>query len=182
MSTSKLLVDVRCVGRTTFDHQCFRPVVEVIASMPMCTEHRAAVHAEMLRRPKTADQAPPRVERVRQPLPQSVVYYLGDPDSQLVKIGTSTKLKARMATIRVTRRGVVLLATEPGTFTTENTRHRQFRSHQAPLAGEREWFRKTPLLLEHIARLRSTHGILCPGGPVHPSWVAPVRHHLRAAS
>lgn len=182
MSTDKLLVDMNCVGRTTFDHRCFRPVVEVIATMPMCSEHRAAVHTEVLRRPETADHTAVRTEQVRRSAPQSVVYYLGDPDSQLVKIGTSTKLKARLAVIRMPRPKVLLLATEPGTYTTENTRHRQFRSHQAPLPGEREWFRKTPLLMEHIARLRSTHGILCPGSPVPGSWIAPVRRHLRAAS
>lgn len=106
----------------------------------------------------------------------SVVYYLGDPDSQLVKIGTSTALKNRIYALRFGRPRVILLATEPGSYPLERARHYEFRTMRAPLlTGETEWFRKTPQLMEHVGQLRQVHGILCPGRPIYRSWVAPLR-------
>lgn len=106
----------------------------------------------------------------------AVVYYVGDPDSQLVKIGTSTALKRRLSSFRRARPRALLLATEPGTYPLERSRKYQFRASQEPLAsGETEWFRKTPYLMAHIGDLRLEHGIICPGSAIYPSWVAPLR-------
>lgn len=106
----------------------------------------------------------------------AVVYYVGDPDSQLVKIGTSTGLKMRVGTFRKKRPGAILLATEPGTYPLETQRHHQFGAAREWLpSGETEWYRKTPLLMAHIGLMRQTYGIICPGRPIYDSWVAPLR-------
>ncbi len=106
----------------------------------------------------------------------AVVYYLGNPESQLVKIGTSTNLRHRIATLRIERPQLVLLATEPGTYPTERKRHHQFRHLREWMpTGEREWFRKVPLLMDHIGQIRLRHGIISPGSHVWLDMVAPLR-------
>lgn len=107
----------------------------------------------------------------------AVVYYLGNPDTRLVKIGTTTRLRQRMYDLTYLRPNLLVLATEPGTYPLETRRKRQFRFLNEPLPnGETEWFRKAPILMEHVGAVRLKYGILCPGGaPVFESWIAPLR-------
>ena len=113
----------------------------------------------------------------------AVVYYLGDPDTQLVKIGTTKKLRTRVRKIRDRGRPrVLLLATEPGWYALERLRHKEYARWNVDLGtGEREWFTKAPLLMRHITETRYRHGILCPGWPIEFALIAPVRRHLAAA-
>lgn len=76
-----------------------------------------------------------------------VVYYvlIGD----VMKIGTSTNLRARMLTYPPHRR---LLATEPGGRDVEAQRHREY-SHL--LTAGREWFRFEQDLAEWVQGLRA---------------------------
>ena len=128
---------------------------------PRCRFHPLLARSEAV--------APVRVE-------ESVVYYLGDPDTQLVKIGTSTALRSRIQTISVCRPRLLLLATEPGTYPLERRRHRQFKTLNQPLSnGETEWFRKAPMLMDHIGDLRRDYGIISAGRPVESWMIAPYR-------
>jgi hypothetical protein len=103
----------------------------------------------------------------------SFVYYVGDPDSQLIKIGTSTGINTRLSAIRKRRPGALLLAAEPGSYSAESLRHREFAEIRKPLAtGEREWFRKEPLLMRHVNEVRAKYGI---PESVRSSWVAGVK-------
>lgn len=150
-----------CAGRTPDGGSCPWSASCTIGTVPLCRHHRDLVIKEVGY--TTGDGL-------------AVVYYIGDPDAQLVKIGTSTALKKRLTTIRKTRPRALLLATEPGAYGVEAQRHSQFRAaQQISAAGEREWFRKTPLLMEHVAQLRSEHGVLCPGPALSSRWIAPVR-------
>jgi len=108
---------------------------------------------------------------------QAVVYYIGNPDTQLIKIGTTTRLRQRMYDLTYRRPNLLVLATEPGTYPLETRRKRQFRSLNEPLPnGETEWFRKAPLLMQHVGETRLKYGIICPGGPkLFESWIAPLR-------
>jgi hypothetical protein len=47
-----------------------------------------------------------------------------------------------------------ILAVEPGSYTLEKQRHRQFAAAHA----YREWFHPTPELLTHVQALRELHG------------------------
>lgn len=74
-----------------------------------------------------------------------VVYYLRRGD--LIKIGWSGNLKARMRTLRPDE----LLAVEPGCMHIETGRHHQFATHRLPNTGDGdEWFSPAPELLGHI--------------------------------
>lgn len=81
-------------------------------------------------------QAPARLVR-------PVVYYVRFADR--VKIGTTTDLKQRLATVPHDE----LLATEPGDRTLEAERHHQFREYRIT----REWFRYAGRLRDHITAL-----------------------------
>lgn len=113
----------------------------------------------------------------------AIVYYLGDPVSQLVKIGTTTKLRQRMKSIRKVRPRTLVLATEPGGYDVEAQRHGEWRRLNVPMeSGEREWFRRDPLLMAWITETRHRHGIICPGYPIEFGVIAPVRRHLASPS
>jgi hypothetical protein len=108
----------------------------------------------------------------------NVVYYIGNPDTQLVKIGTTSDLRQRMYDLTYRRPNLLLLATEPGTYPLETKRKRQFKMLNEPMvSGETEWFRKAPLLMEHIGKIRIEYGILCPGRTprLFDNWIAPLR-------
>ena len=76
---------------------------------------------------------------------ESVVYYLRRND--LIKIGWSGNLKARMRALRPDE----LLAAEPGCIHIETGRHHQFAEHRLPNNGDGdEWFQSAPELLTHI--------------------------------
>lgn len=136
-----------------------------IGSVPLCVDHHREVVA--------AVQGSVAAET---PLVPDVVYYIGDPDSQLVKIGTSSNLRVRLSDLRVRRPRALLLACEPGSHRVETKRHRQFATLAEPLpSGEREWFRKAPILMEHVGQMRHAYGLLSSGQPVWKAWVAPLR-------
>lgn len=101
----------------------------------------------------------------------AVVYYFGNPLTQQVKIGTSTNLGSRIATLRKSYPRALILATEPGTYSMEWHRHQQF----GRLRVGGEWFLKDPDLMEHVNLMRARYDILSPGRPVRLAWVAPVR-------
>lgn len=104
-----------------------------------------------------------------------VVYYVGDPTTQLVKIGSTRNMQNRLREHRRVRPEALLLATEPGDGELERDRHSQFRGLLNPLTtGEREWFRKAPILMEHIGALRLKWGILSSDKPIARSWIAPL--------
>ena len=89
----------------------------------------------------------------------AVVYYLGDPPSQTVKIGTSTRLVRRFEALKAKWPELRLLAVEPGHFDVERVRHGQFAhwrvSHRGAL---REWYSKSDPLMSHINELRAQYG------------------------
>jgi hypothetical protein len=74
-----------------------------------------------------------------------VVYYLRRND--LIKIGWSGNLKARMRALRPDE----LLAVEPGCMHIETGRHHQFAEYRLPSGPDGdEWFRPAPELTAHI--------------------------------
>lgn len=79
---------------------------------------------------------------------QAVVYYVRIRD--LIKIGTTTNMKARMLDLLIDE----VLATEPGGEDLETMRHEQFR--HLKVRGER--FTPAPDLLSHIAMIREHFG------------------------
>lgn len=139
--------------------------------VPLCVEHLQVVRgtvpnawrrsldhvAPVSVQPKRDDPRATRVVYVNTTGP-GVVYYIGDPPSQRVKIGTSTKLPQRFTDIRKKFPGAVLLAVEPGHFELEQARHAQFPGLRCIQRGEREWFRKAPELMEHVNSVRREHG------------------------
>lgn len=97
---------------------------------------RAALMAHQAEAPPRLPDGAPRA---------SVVYYvqLG----AVVKIGTTLDLAQRLQSYPPMAR---LLATEPGGYTLERKRHRQFNEY---LAAGNEWFDPGPRLRAHIERL-----------------------------
>jgi len=87
-------------------------------------------------------------ERERAKEREHCVYYLQL--NGLIKIGTTSLLRLRL---RKYPPGYVLLVTEPGSFATERTRHKQFK--KSLVDGQREWFTPTKDLLAHIASLQA---------------------------
>ena len=76
-----------------------------------------------------------------------VVYYVDFGD--WIKIGTTTRMNARMAAFRNSHPNPVLLATEPGGRGWERRRQEQFSDCHLG----REMFRKDARLMAHIAKL-----------------------------
>lgn len=103
--------------------------------------------------------------------PVAVVYYLGDPDDQLIKIGTTTDLKHRIGSLAKAHLRRVLLATEPGSYPLERRRHHQFRA----LHVYGEWYRRAPVLMDLVNELRGQYGILHVGDrELQPYFIAPL--------
>lgn len=127
----------------------------LIAGIPLCERHRAAVVQEAVEGSSLLDG--------RSPDP-CWVYYLGDPPSQTVKIGATKNLKSRISTFRCHLPQVRLLAVEPGYIYTEQKRHATFadlrilNAAHAGYDGSTEWFRKDVRLMDHISRLRRRFG------------------------
>lgn len=139
-------MDRRCAGITAAQGRvCAHEVVEVVADVPLCREHLRKITEAL-------------GGQVREVI-SGVVYYLGDPETQQVKIGSTTRLATRFANIRIQRPALVLLAAEPGYNDLERERHRRFRgvrvSHHG---GNREWYRKTPELMEWVNDVRRVYG------------------------
>lgn len=81
---------------------------------------------------------------------QSVVYYLQAASGD-IKIGFSASLPRRLDKLREEHGPLTLLATEPGGWHREQGRHEQFAEYR--IRPDREWFRPSPDLLQHIAEL-----------------------------
>lgn len=81
---------------------------------------------------------------------EHVVYYVQI--GEHIKIGYTSRLKARMKTYPITRR---LLAVEAGGLSIEKQRHNQFKQY---LDQGNEWFKPGPELLVHINTLRLGSG------------------------
>lgn len=84
--------------------------------------------------------------------PAGVVYYVRRADT--IKIGTTKNFRSRM-------RGLMpdeILAAEPGSYSLEDQRHREFRTHR--IGGHKsEYFRPAPGLLDLIQALRMKYGV-----------------------
>lgn len=131
---------------------------------PICTRHAVQLHAAMQEETRRlmAEQGymhgalrnADEEDRQRRDLlmAQSVVYYIDMP-GDVVKIGTTTNLKARLTSLRVDADKV--LATEPGDARLEKRRHTQFKAHRV---GKREDFRPSPTLMAWIDKVRRDHG------------------------
>lgn len=146
------LAALSCAGWTQ-GRRCSGDVAFVSASIPLCDVHVAQVGADL--------------QTYQSRLVSMVVYYLGDPVSQKIKIGTTRNLVSRISTHRSQFPGALLLATEPGDIEQERRRHREFRQLRVPPG--REWFRRVPVLMEHVGAIRKKWGILSTGG-VLSSW------------
>jgi hypothetical protein len=85
---------LQCGGLAPDGGRCPRNAAETIADIPLCATHLTGLNAALI----PAGPAP-QVDA------EAVVYYIGDPSSGLVKIGTSTKLRSRVDAIRVRRPG-----------------------------------------------------------------------------
>lgn len=91
----------------------------------------------------------------------NVVYYIGVKGDGHVKIGTTKNLSSRLSALAGSRPDghlLEVLATEPGSYDVEQSRHRQF----AATRGHGEWFTVTPELQAHIDQLAARS---------HPSYV-----------
>lgn len=83
---------------------------------------------------------------------EAFVYYIRRGD--LIKIGASANIRVRLTAQAYDE----LLAVEPGYFSLEKRRHRQFAEHKARLGrGQIEWFKPGETLLAHIAAMRALH-------------------------
>lgn len=91
------------------------------------------------------EEAAGRVGPPRPDLGPGVIYYVRFGDK--VKIGTTTNLRQRMASIPHDE----ILATEPGSYELEKIRHAQFGELRHTKRGE--WFRYEGSLIEHVAQL-----------------------------
>lgn len=160
-----------CAG-LLYGRRCHHAVHVVASTVPLCPGHLEAMIGvltgalEGITQPETAPERP--VEPPIAPVALSsgaVVYYMGDPPAQVVKIGTTTKLRSRWISLRALKPELLLLAIEPGSYDLERHRHRQFRHLR--VAGTREWFRKVPQLMDHVSEVRAKHGIFREGVP---SW------------
>jgi|SRR5690606_2816980 len=87
-----------------------------------------------------------------------VVYYVRR--GSMVKIGTTINMQKRMTAILPDE----ILATEPGSYSLEAQRHREFRSLR--VRGQVEWFHAGPPLQEHIRTVLALHGEPDPTLPV----------------
>ncbi len=162
---------VRCAGASPSGRRC---LWGALANEETCSKHRTRSRAPRIR--ALPARAQPPDPAVLLTAADSVVYYLGDPVSQLVKIGTTTKLRQRIKKIRMNRPRVLLLATEPGGYEVESQRHGEYQKLRVDLGtGEKEWFLRDPLLMAHVNATRHRYGILCPGWPIDFSVIARVR-------
>lgn len=81
--------------------------------------------------------------------PGGWVYYIRR--SSVIKIGTTTKLRARMRELMPDE----VLALEPGSYQRENEMHQRFDHLRY---GNTEYFRPAPDLLAHIEAVTAEHG------------------------
>lgn len=82
------------------------------------------------------------------------VYFVHDDASNVVKIGTSTRVKLRFGSIRSSNIRAVLLAIIPGDRETELEWHKRYAADRI----EGEWFTATDELMAEIRSLESISG------------------------
>jgi hypothetical protein len=141
-----------CLARRANARHCHNTGVRTVLGIPLCDTHVV----EMARLFGNAE--PVKVVQVATKGPH-VVYYAGNPVTQLVKIGTSHDFRTRLGALRARFPGVKLLAVEPGHFDLEALRHRQFGHLRATGPGvQREWFHKADDLMVHINEVWKAHG------------------------
>lgn len=140
--------DIPC-GRDSMPH----------APFSICIKHSMSLYQAVLdnlRGPDRREQyeaamAEKRAKRATDSEDGGVVYYVRV--GELIKIGTTRQeLHIRFSELPPSKQ---LLATEPGGFRLEKTRHLQFRHLRAKIG---EWFHPAPELWSHIAGLRAEHG------------------------
>jgi len=128
---------------------CDNRAAALIADLAFCQRHIDLLTAAL--KTTVITEASPR-EIYIAPF-REVVYYIGWPGFDKIKIGTSTRLRNRLATLSNGPKGKAhLLVIEPGSYSTERSRHRQFRSSR--ILGT-ELFRATPQISNHIGDLRA---------------------------
>jgi hypothetical protein len=81
----------------------------------------------------------------------------------MVKIGTTTRLRARMSALRPEE----ILAVEPGGYDHESEMHQRFEPLRVP--GQREWFYAGRELQDHIEEVLRHHGPPPPNLPTLPA-------------
>lgn len=84
---------------------------------------------------------------------EAFVYYLLY--GGLIKIGTTANYQKRMAALDPD----AVLAVEPGYFSLETARHRQFAEYRTYESAHLEWFNPGPPLLAHIEKLRTIYDV-----------------------
>lgn len=151
----------RCRYLKPNNHQCTAEAADPDSDMLLCFKHLQWAYEVVARALKpTAEQwrehqewmewratQHPNVGHVGLPTSDaSIVYYVRF--QHLVKIGTTINLTKRLTAIPHDE----VLATERGDYTIENERHWQFRDDRV----KGEWFRMSPALMAHIARLDAT--------------------------
>lgn len=140
--------------------ECPRKASGRVPMVPMCNYH--ALQIAMLFRSDVLavaerEQVDASTQRAEAKAARSgnregaLVYYaqIGN----YIKIGFSTRLQARMRTLRVDK----LLAIEPGGPELERQRHIDFAAERVDL--RRENFRASPALLGHISETRQKYGL-----------------------
>lgn len=161
-----------CAGQATDGRRCWRRVVAVMAIIPVCEQHRRSLaleaHHQFWDNHPLKNPASIRPTRVPE-----IVYYVTNRPAGEIKIGTTTKLRERVRSLRNARPGVLLAATEPGGHGIEMARHKRFAEYRIDGGKEREWFRATSDLDGWIAEVREEHGILQStyGHAIPPAWV-----------
>jgi len=167
----------RCAGAVDNGRPCRRDVHVVAGTIPLCVRHLETL-VEILT--GALEQLPAEPEPARTMPSPAVVYYMGDPPTQTIKIGTTTQIRDRWYALSARKPELLLLAIEPGTYDVERERHRTFRHLRIP--GTKEWFRKVPQLMDHVNAVRANHGMFLSGRDFVPSWgVAKLKPLVAAA-
>jgi len=133
--------------------KCDRRATEVVAGIALCRQDRELLEHGL--------KTPPKLFR-------EVVYYVTWPGADYLKIGTSSAIIPRLRALSSTARGrACMLVGEPGSFSVERKRHREFKMSRR--LGT-ELFQLSPQITEHIDRLRSAWPTWAELAGVGPEW------------
>lgn len=138
----------QCVGVRNDEYRCRSTGVYWINGIPFCEVHYRQLAAHFGADPDI--HAPCDVP--------AVVYYVGDPDTQTVKIGATMRLHQRFGQIAIHRPKVKLLSVEPGYTDLERMRHKQFHLWRVKGSAGREWFHRNDQLMQHVNDLHAKYG------------------------
>jgi hypothetical protein len=117
---------------------CDRRAAELTAGIALCRPHCETLSSAL--------KTPPKLFR-------EVVYYATWTGENSIKIGTSSAIVPRLRALSTGHKGRArVLAAEPGSFSIERKRHREFRVARKPGT---ELFRATPQIMNHISRIRA---------------------------